>query len=167
MYDEFNIKLENNKVKLDKPYLKPNYSNFEFKHFPNKEPFLTSNKRDFKPFSIEHKEKNKNLKEFIQTSKLVLGEYPYSNKLTTYQELLNDPKSQKSKFNYDKIHFKYNPHNIHPITGEFIFKPTHNNWHFDYYDKDKPKNFTIINSASYINKDFRKVYDPITNRILN
>ena len=49
--------LHNNREILDKPYLKPNYSNFEYVHFPNKEPFLTSNRRDFKPIHMTEKDR--------------------------------------------------------------------------------------------------------------
>ena len=38
--------LHNNREILNQPYLKPNYSGFEYVHFPNKEPFLTSNQRE-------------------------------------------------------------------------------------------------------------------------
>lgn len=150
----------------DKPYLKSNYSNIEYVHFPNKEPFLTSNKRDFKPLPFAKKENNEKSKEFIKASKIVLGEYPHRNN-PTYTDTHNDPKDQKSKFNYDKINFSYNPYNIHPITSEVIFKPEHKNWGFEYFNKDKSKHTISNNKGVFINTNFTKVYDPITNRYFN
>ena len=44
-------KLKGNREILNKDYLTPNYSGFKLVHFPQKEPFLTSNKRDFKEYN--------------------------------------------------------------------------------------------------------------------
>lgn len=158
--------LKGNRVDINKPYLKPNYSNFEYVHFPNKEPFMTSNKRDFKQYQIAKEENLGNNKEFIRASKIVLGEYRDKSN-STYTEIHKDPKDQRSKFNYNKINFNYNPYNVHPITSELVYKPAHNNWGFDYYNKDKQKHYVSNDKPMALNTDFRKVYDPITNRFLN
>ena len=50
-------KLTGNRLTLDKEYLTPNYSGFKLIHFPQKEPFLTSNKRDFKEYKIKEKDR--------------------------------------------------------------------------------------------------------------
>ena len=52
-------KLTGNRLTLDKEYLTPNYSGFKLIHFPQKEPFLTSNKRDFIEFKRKEEEKSK------------------------------------------------------------------------------------------------------------
>jgi hypothetical protein len=70
--------LVNNRVDLsDKKYLTPNYSNIEYVHFPNKEPFLTSNKRDFKTYNTEtnKNKQNYNPKEFLLASKIIVNKY--------------------------------------------------------------------------------------------
>ncbi len=157
---------------MNKPYLKSNYSEIEYVHFPNKEPFLTSNKRDFKPDllnnlnSIVSKSEKSKGKELIRASKIVLGEIFHKNN-STYKELHSDPKDQTSKYNYDKIKYKYNPYNIHPITGEPISKTSHNNWSFDYFNKDKFKKYVSNDKPMAFNTNFTKIYDPITNRFLN
>jgi hypothetical protein len=95
-----------------------------------------------------------------------LGEY-HQKINSTYSELHNDPKDQRSKFNYDKIKYKHEPYNIHPITAEPIYKASHNNWSFDYFNKDKIKNYVSNDKPMALNTNFRKIYDPITNRFLN
>lgn len=157
---------------MNKPYLKSNYSEIEYGHLLNKDPFLTSNNRDFKPdllkslnSAVPNSEKLKG-KELIRASKIVLGEIFQKNN-STYTELHSDPKDQRSKYNYDKIKYKYDPYNIHPITGEHISKASHNNWSFDYYNKDKVKSYVSNDKPMALNTNFRKIYDPITNRFLN
>jgi hypothetical protein len=136
-------------------------------HFPNSEPFLTSYKRDIKLFKYEDRsETNQKLKEFIKASRIVLGDY---SKVTnsSYREVYDDPKNQKLKFNYDKIQFKNEDYKVNPITSELIYKPTHNNWAFDYYNKDKNKYFISNDKSMGVNTNFRRVYDNITNRYFN
>lgn len=84
--------------------------------------------------------------------------------MTTNNEILNDPQEQHSRFNYNKIKFNYETYNVHPITSELTHKPTHKNWTFDYWNKDKPKNSISNDRPEFINNDLRRVYDPITNR---
>ena len=158
--------LHNNREILDKPYLKPNYSNFEYVHFPNKEPFLTSNRRDFKPIHMTEKARavlDEKTRNFIRNSKIILGNSPPTTE-TVYMNIMKDPKEQISKYNYDKIKFKYDPYNLHPITQQPIFKDPDNAWGFDCYNRDKNKKYIANRNMSYINTDYRKVWDPITNR---
>jgi hypothetical protein len=84
--------------------------------------------------------------------------------MTTNQEILNNPKEQRSRMNYDKIKFNYESYNVHPLTSELIHKPTHNNWNFDYWNRDKPKHSVSNDRPQFVNNDLRRVYDPITNR---
>ena len=158
--------LHNNREILNQPYLKPNYSGFEYVHFPNKEPFLTSNQRDFKPIHMAEKDRavlDEKTKNFIRNSKIILGTCP-PTKETNYMEVMKDPKDQFCKYNYDKIKFKYDQYNLHPITQQPIFKDPDNSWGFDCYNRDKDKKYIANRNMSYINTDYRKVWDPITNR---
>lgn len=158
--------LHNNREILNQPYLKPNYSGFEYVHFPNKEPFLTSNQRDFKPIHMTEKDRavlDEKTKNFIRNSKIILGTCP-PTKETNYMEVMKDPKNQFCKYNYDKIKFKYDQYNLHPITQQPIFKDPENSWGFDCYNRDKDKKYIANRNMSYINTDYRKVWDPITNR---
>ena len=158
--------LHNNREILNQPYLKPNYSGFEYVHFPNKEPFLTSNQRDFKPIHMAEKDRavlDEKTKNFIRNSKIILGTCP-PTKETNYMEVMKDPKDQFCKYNYDKIKFKYDQYNLHPIPQQPIFKDPDNSWGFDCYNTDKDKKYIANRNMSYINTDYRKVWDPITNR---
>ena len=158
--------LHNNREILNQPYLKPNYSGFEYVHFPNKEPFLTSNQRDFKPIHMAEKDRavlDEKTTNFIRNSKIILGTCP-PTKETNYMEVMKDPKDQFCKYNYDKIKFKYDQYNLHPITQQPIFKDPDNSWGFDCYNRDKDKKYIANRNMSYINTDYRKVWDPITNR---
>lgn len=128
---------------------------------------MTSNKRDFTPMKSENNtDANNKMKEFVKASKIVLGCDP-SRKRSNYQEQLPDPKDQQSKFNYDKINFRYDPYTLNTITQEPIYKPVHENWSFDYYNKDKAKNYISGDKAIALNINYRKVYDPLTGRYLN
>jgi hypothetical protein len=145
--------------------LKPNYSHIEYVHFPEKDPFMTNHKKDYIKFTHNKNAPLSDNKEFIRASKIVLGEYNHKTQpISTYNERMIDPKDQRSRFNYDKINFKYNEYNIHPITSEPIHKLSRANWSFDYFNKDKPKNFILPKNTAHINTDYTKVYDPITNR---
>ena len=160
--------LHNNREILNQPYLKPNYSGFEYVHFPNKEPFLTSNQRDFKPIHMAEKDRavlDEKTKNFIRNSKIILGTCP-PTKETNYMEVMKDPKDQFCKYNYDKIKFKYDQYNLHPITQQPIFKDPDNSWGFDCYNRDKDKKYIANRNMSYINTDYRKVWEPITNRFI-
>lgn len=56
--------LKDNRVILDKPYLKPNYSNFEYQHFPEKNPFLSNYQQNFnevKDLKLARNERKSNL----------------------------------------------------------------------------------------------------------
>ena len=158
--------IKGNRLILDKEYLSPNYSGFKLIHFPQKEPFLTSNKRDFVEFKRKEEEKSKlNEKQlkFLRESKIEIGNYKPERK-SMYGYLFEDPKKQISRYDYKNINFKYNPYNIHPITQELIFKdPTKMN-PFDYFNKDKDKHYITNKKVPYINTEYQKVWDPITNR---
>ena len=158
--------LYGNREILDKEYLKSNYSGFKLIHFPQKKPFLTSNARDFVPFILKDEEKSKLNEEqlkFLKESKIKMGEHKPENK-SMYGYLFEDPKKQTPRFDYNKIHFKYNPYNLHPITQEPIWKDPNRMNPFDYYNKDKDKHYITNRNISFINTEYRKVWDPITNR---
>ena len=159
-------KLTGNRVILHKDYLSPNYSGFKLIHFPQKEPFLTSNKRDFIQFNRKEEEKSKlniNQLKFLRESKIEKGDYKPERK-SMYGYLYEAPEKQISRFNYNKINFKYNPYNIHPITQEMIFKDPNKMNPFDYYNKDKDKHYITNRNVPFINTEYKKVWDPITNR---
>ncbi len=125
---------------------------------------MTSNRRDFKNSDNSNKPEKIN-KEFKSASRIVLGEYQQKNN-SNYRSLYCNPKDQKSKFNYDKIEFKYDPYNVHPITSELVNR-NKNNWGFEYYNKDKSKHAISNDKPGFVNDNFRRVYDPITNRYFN
>ena len=158
--------LTGNRIIIQKDYLSPNYSGFKLIHFPQKEPFLTSNKRDFIEYHRKEEEKSKlnvNQLKFLRESKIEKGDYKPERK-SMYGYLHEAPEKQISRFNYNKINFKYNPYNLHPITQELIFKdPTKMN-PFDYYNKDKDKHYITNRNIPFINTEYKKVWDPITNR---
>ena len=159
-------KLTGNREILDKEYLKPNFSGFKLIHFPPKQPFLTSNTRDFIKFNLKPEDISKlNIEQinFLRQSKIKMGEHKPEKK-SIYRYLYEEPKKQNSRFNYEKIHFKYDPYNIHPITQELIWKDPKRMNPFDYYNKDKDKHYITNRNVSFINTEYRKVWDPITNR---
>ncbi|MCQ2819121.1 MAG: hypothetical protein MJ252_17805 [archaeon] len=163
-HNEKNIK--ESKIILDKPYLKANYSTLQFNHDPSKDPFLTSNKRDFKEIHMRPEDRSvldSKTKNLIRNSKIILGDCPPTLH-SVYQYKMKDPKDQIPKYDYSKIHFKYDPYNLHPITQEPIFKDPQCCWGFDYWNKDKNKKYVSNRNTSFINTDYKKVYDPITNR---
>ena len=167
-YGEFYTKkkLYGNKEELNKEYLKPNYSGFKLIDFPQEKPFLTSNARDFIPIKMKPEDISKlNVEQlkFIRDSKIIMGEHVPENK-TMYGYLYEDPKKQTPRFDYDKIHFKYNPYNLHPITQKPIWKDPKKMYPFDYYNQDKDKHYITNRNVSFINTEYRKVWDPITNR---
>ena len=158
--------LTGNRLTLDKDYLKPNYSGFKLIHFPQKEPFLSSNKRDFIEFKRKEEDKSKlNEKQlkFLRTSKIETGSHKPEKK-SMYGYLYENPSKQISRFDYDKINFKYNPYNLQPITQELIIKDAKRMNPFDYYNKDKDKHYVTNNNTPFINTEYLKVWDPITNR---
>ena len=159
-------KLTGNRIILQKDYLSPNYSGFKLIHFPQKEPFLTSNKRDFIEYNRKEEEKSKlniNQLKFLRESKIEKGDYKPERK-SMYGYLHEAPEKQISRFNYSKINFKYNPYNLHPITQEMIFKDPKKMNPFDYYNKDKDKHYITNRNIPFINTEYKKVWDPITNR---
>ena len=160
-------KLTGNKADLDGlEYLKPNFSNFKLVHFPQKKPFLTSSARDFIPFQKKDREKAKlNLEQlkFLRTSHIIMGDHIPEGK-SMYGYHFEDPKRQISRYDYNKINFKYNPYNLHPITQEPIWKDPNKMNPFDYYNKDKDKHYITNTNVPYINTEYNKVWDPITNR---
>ena len=158
--------LKGNREILNKDYLTPNYSGFKLVHFPQKEPFLTSNKRDFKEYNRTEEEKSKlneaQLK-FLRTSKIETGMHKPEKK-SIYGYFYEAPKKQISRFNYNKINFKYIPFNINPITSEPIIKDPRKMNPFDYFNKDKDKHYITNKNIPFINTEYLKVWDPITNR---
>ena len=159
-------KLTGNREILDKEYLKPNFSGFQLIHFPQKKPFLTSNARDFIKFTLKDEEKSKlNVEQlmFLRASKIKMGDHIPESK-SMYGYFHEDPKKQTPRFDYNKINFKYNPYNLHPITQEPIWKDPNRMNPFDYYNKDKDKHYITNRNVPFINTEYRKVWDPITNR---
>ena len=159
-------KLSGNRIILNKDYLSPNYSGFKLIHFPQKEPFLTSNKRDFIEYNRKEEEKSKlnlNQLKLLRESKIEKGDYKPERK-TMYGYFHEAPEKQILRFNYNKINFKYNPYNLHPITQELIFKDPKKMNPFDYFNKDKDKHYITNRNIPFINTVYKKVWDPITNR---
>ena len=163
-------RLTDNSIILNKNYLKRNFSQIDFQHFPQDNPFLTSNLRDYKELNLRSKEEMKEehdiaLKrmKFVRSSHLYFGERS-PEKQSMYKYNYIEPIKQNKRFNYAKINFRYNPYNIDPITQKLIWKDPKRMNGFDYFNKDKDKRYIIKRNDSYINNDYRKVYDPITNR---
>ncbi len=158
--------LENNREILTADYLKPNYSGFDLVCFPQKQPFLTSNLRDFYPISMKPEDRSKLSEDrikFLRESKITMGEYTPENS-SMYGYFFKAPKNQTPRFNYDKIKFKYNPYNLHPITQQPVWKDPKKMNPFDYYNQDKDKHYVTNKNVPFINTEYRKVWDPITNR---
>ena len=159
--------LNGNRAVLNKPYLKPNYSGFQLKLFPQEKPFLTSNLRDFTYKKLRNEDKailDEKTKNFIRNSKIDFGNY-IQPKESIYQCLMINPKQMKPRFDYDKIQFHYDPYNIHPITGLPVWKDAGKMFPFDYFNKDKDKHYISNRNGAFINNDYKKVWEPITNRI--
>ena len=151
---------------MQKDYLSPNDSGFKLIHFPQKAPFLTSNKRDFIEFKRTEEEKSKlNQKQLklLRESKIEKGNY-IPEKKSMYGYLYEAPNKQISRFNYNKINFKYNPYLLQPITQEKILKDEKRMNPFDYFNKYKDKYYITNRNIPFINTEYRKVWDPITNR---
>jgi hypothetical protein len=160
--------LHGNRAVLDKPYLKPNYSGFQLHLFPQEKPFLTSNLRDYNYKKLKNEDKailDEKTRSFIKNSKINFGN-DIQPKESIYQCLMINPKQMKSRFDYDKIQFKYDPYNIHPITGLPVWKDCGKMFPFDYFNKDKDKHYVSNKNVAFINQDYKKVWDPITNRFL-
>ena len=159
-------KLSDNRIILQKDYLSPNYSGFKLIHFPQKAPFLTSNKRDFIEFKRTEEEKSKlNQKQLklLRESKIEKGNY-IPEKKSMYGYFYEEPNKQISRFNYNKINFKYNPYLLQPITQEKILKDEKRMNPFDYFNKYKDKHYITNRNIPFINTEYRKVWDPITHR---
>ena len=163
-------KIEDNKFILDKAYLKRNYSQINLKNYPQDNHYMTSNKRDFKKININRNSEIKSELEtvkkrmkFIRSSHINLGEY-IPEKESAYNHNYINPINQKTRFNYNKINFRYDPYNIDPIRQKLVWKDPKKMNGFDYFNKDKDKRYTIHKNNSFINNDYTKVYDPITNR---
>ena len=162
--------LNDNRFILNKNYLKKNYSQIDFLNYPQDNPFLTSNRRDFKAIDTKKDselkseiENVKNKMKYIRSSQINFGEYK-PEKESMYGLNYIAPINQKLRFDYNKINFRYNPFNVHPITNQLIWKDPKNMNPFDYFNKDKDKHYVIKRNNSFINGDYRKVYDPITHR---
>lgn len=159
--------LQGNRFKLNSKYLQPNYSQFEINCYPQDKPFLTSNRRDFKLRPIEKNLKDDELLKqrinFIRKSQIILGD-DKPEKKSIYGFYYNDPKFTQDRYDYNKINFRYNPFNLDPITQKPVWKDPNNMFPFEYFNKDKDKRVVIKRNNSYINTNYRKVWDPITNR---
>ena len=100
---------------------------------------------------------------FLREIQIEGGDYK-PEKSSMYGYLFEAPQKQISRFNYDKINFKYNPYNLHPITQELIIKDPKRMNPFDYYNKDKDKHYITSKNIPFINKEYLKVWDSIINR---
>ena len=148
--------------------MKPNHSNFKLIHFPQKKPFLIPSARDFAPIQMKEEDKSalnqENIK-FLRSSKIILEDHiPETNSMYGY--IYEDLKEQSSRYQYDKVNFRYDPYNLHPITQKPIWKDPNNMYPFDYYNKDKDKHYVTKRNVPFINTEYKKVWDPITNRYL-
>ena len=165
-------KLTDNRYILNKNYLKHNYSQIDLHNYPQENPFLTSNRRDFKTLNLKDISKLKSESEeakarikFIRSSHIKFGESDLMEEKESMNSFnYNAPIHQKLRFDYNKINFRYDPYNVHPITNKLIWKDHTKMYPFDYFNKDKDKHYVIPRSNSFINTDYTKVYDPITNR---
>ena len=160
--------LRNNRYILNKKYLNKFYSQVDLYHSKQKYPFLTSSARDYHELKInteakaEHEEAKKR-KKFIQESHIILGDWePEKKSMYNYNYVA--PLSQKLRFNYDKIKFRYDIYNKNPITGELVWKNPKGMYPFDYFNVNKNKRYIIKRNNSSINTDYSKVYSPITHR---
>ena len=103
-------------------------------------------------------EKTKN---FIRNSKIILGISP-PTKETNYLEVMKDPKDHFAsitmiKYNSNMINIIYIP----SLNSLFLRTLS---WGFDCYNRDKDRKYIANRNMSYINTDYQKVWDPITNR---
>ena len=158
--------LEGNRAVLNKPYLKPNYSGFQLNLFPQEQPFLTSNLRDYNYKKLKKEDRallDEKTKNFIKQSKIDFGNFPKTRE-SVYQFLMMNPKEMKPRFDYDKIKFHYDEYNIHPIKGIPVWKNPKKMLPFDYFNLTKDKHYIANRNVSFINPDYKKVWDPITNR---
>ena len=163
-------RLTNNRYIINKKYLNKFYSQVDLFHSKQEFPFLTSNARDYHEIELksdmdakaEHDEAMKR-KKFIHESHIKLGDWiPEKKSMYNYNYLA--PMSQKLRFDYDKIKFKYNIYNTNPITGELVWKNPKGMYPFDYFNIHKNKRYIIKRNNSNINNDYTKVYSPITHR---
>ncbi len=126
--------------------------------------------RDFKEkeiFEQTKKNSNKEKSSLINASQVVLGEYTKTKPITTYQDLHNHPDERKSIHNYDKINYKLPKYKLHPLTSKPISIESHDFWSFDFYNPGKSKNHNSNDKPTIPNRNYNKIYDPITNRYLN
>ena len=56
---------------------------------------------------------------------------------------------------------------INPITNQIVNKPSHNNWGFEYFNMDKDKKTTSNDKPQVLNTEFKRVYNPVTDRFFN
>ena len=167
-YDKKSLK--DNRCLINKKYLNKFYSQVDLFHSKQEFPYLTSNARDYQEKELKSDmdakveyDEAKRRKKFIQESHIKIGDYiPEKKSLYRYNYLA--PTAQKFRFDYDKIKFKYDEYNTNPITGELVWKNPNKMYPFDYFNVHKNKKYAIKRNNSYINKDYTKVYSPITHR---
>ncbi len=126
--------------------------------------------RDFKEKEINEKTtkkiSNKEKSSLINASQIVLGEYTSKcNPKSTYEDLYNHPKERKS--HCEKIKYKIPEYKLHPLTSNPIQIASHHFWSFDFYHPEKSKNHNSNDKVMIPNRNYNKIYDPITNRYLN
>ena len=154
------------KVILDKEYLKPGFSHIKLNLNPKEQTYLTTNRRDHKYIKMNKEDRvflSKEKIDFIRNSKITFGNDPRV-KNSIYNSLMINPSNMTPRYDYDKIKFHYDEYNIHPITGIPVWKNPKKMLPFDYFNLNKDKHYIAARNISYINSDYKKVWDPITNR---
>ena len=78
---------------------------------------------------------------------------------------------QKWETKYQEFYTEKDLHNNREILNKPYLKPNYsgfedpdNSWGFDCYNRDKDRKYIANRNMSYINTDYQKVWDPITNR---
>ena len=154
------------KTILDKEYLKNGYSVINFNLNPKERTFFTTNRRDHHYIKMKSEDRVVIPKErinFIRNSKIKFGDDP-EVKTSVYNSLMISPNEMKPRFDYNTIKFHYDEYNIHPIKGIPVWKDPSKMYPFDYFNLPKDKHYIANKNTSHLNMDYRKVWDPITNR---
>lgn len=159
------------------PHLIPNNSTVELKGEIDKRPYLTSFKRDYisKPFSKN--ELNKDVRDMIKNSKIVVrisiiillqfgdNTNNKANFKTCFQHDYIPPNEQKNRFNYNiESNYKFRDFSMHPIRTNEVKSHT---WGYEHYDPIRGTARRISsNVPQIVHKNYYYTYDNITNRYL-
>ena len=133
----------------------PNNSTFKFEG-ENKLPFLTTNKRDYKTPKFDYIQiKNNDLRQ----SKLLFGINNMKINSKSREDFKNHTRKSILLANSVDLEVKYQ--NINPINSDGD-KTVH--WNFDSFIKNKSNLKNSSNKNIYLQKDFSRPYDCISNR---